>query len=265
MELTPKILFGRVMHKRFSPKANAFNYGIYYLGLPLSQINSSLENKYFKTNRWGVLSFYTKDHGHRDDKDLRDWARKILDDHGIDKTDGEIFLVTMPRVFGYVFNPVSFWYCYDRSEKLRAVICEVNNTFGETHSYICAHDDQAEIRKDDILEGRKVFHVSPFLEREGHYKFRFSLLDSKMGAWIDFYDGEGHKKLVTALSGSFENLSLQSCRRAFWKYPLVTLKSISLIHWQALKLLFKRAKYVPKPLQEDIKVTIAGTQNRKEH
>ena len=171
----------------------------------------------------------------------------------------------MPRVFGYVFNPVSFWYCFDSSEKLRAVICEVNNTFGETHSYICAHNDQAEIGKDDILEGQKVFYVSPFLEREGHYKFRFSLPNSKMGAWIDFYDDEGRKKLVTALSGNFEDLSLQSCRRAFWIYPLVTLKSISLIHWQALKLLFKRAKYVPKPLQKDMKVTTAGTQNRKEH
>ncbi len=265
MELTPKILFGRVMHKRFFPKVNAFNYGIYYLGLPLSKIDKSLENKYFKINRWGLLSFYNKDHGNRDGSDLKIWAHKILKDHGVDKADGEIVLVAMPRVFGYVFNPISLWYCYDKAQKLRAVICEVNNTFGETHSYICAHNDQSEIGKDDILEGQKVFHVSPFLEREGHYKFRFSLPKSKMGAWIDYYDESKRKKLVTALSGDFIDLSVTSCGRAFWRYPLVTIKSISLIHWQALKLLFRRATYVSKPLQKDVRVTTAKTSNRKQH
>lgn len=118
MELNPKILFGRVMHKRLFPKVNAFNYGIYYLSLPLSQISTAIENKYFKINRWGLLGFYNKDHGNRDGSNLNNWAQKILKDNGIDKADGEIILIAMPRVFGYVFNPVSFWYCFDKSKNL---------------------------------------------------------------------------------------------------------------------------------------------------
>ena len=249
MEITPQILFAQVMHKRFFPKVNAFRYGIYYLALPLSKLSREIENSYFKINRWGLLSFYNADHGKRDGKDLLIWARDVLSANGIKKADGEIILVTMPRVFGYVFNPVSFWYCYDKSKKLRAVICEVNNTFGETHSYICAHDDQKEITGGDYLTGKKLFHVSPFMEREGHYKFRFNVTPEKMGAWIDFYDGAGQKKLVTALTGHFVDLSKKSCSRAFWRYPLITIKSIFLIHWQAVKLFFKRAEYVPKPIQ----------------
>ncbi len=260
MDVTvPQIMFGKVMHKRLFERVNQFTYGIYYLALPLSSLKNPIENFYFKYNRLGLLSFFDKDHGNRDGQDLEKWARDILSTHKLDKADGEIVLVCMPRVFGYVFNPVSFWYCYGRDEKLRAVICEVNNTFGETHSYVCAHDDQAEIQKDDILSGQKIFHVSPFLEREGSYKFRFTLPDDKMGVWIDFFDAQGEKKLLTALNGKFSPLSQSVCARAFWAYPLVTIKAITLIHWQAMKLFFNRIVYVPKPVQLETKITRVKT------
>lgn len=255
MDVKPSILFGDVMHKRFFPKENAFRYSIYYLALPVSKIQKNLENKFFKLNRWGLLSFYDRDHGYRNDESIEAWAREMLTAHNIDKADGEIILVTMPRVFGYVFNPVSFWFCYDKSQILRAVICEVNNTFGETHSYICAHEDQREITQDDILIGQKMFHVSPFLEREGEYQFRFAVKEDKIGAWIDFYDGAGEKKLITSVTGKLENLNEKSSLKAFWGYPLVTIKAISLIHWQAVKLFFKKAEYVPKPIQFDDRVS----------
>jgi DUF1365 family protein len=169
----------------------------------------------------------------------------------------------MPRIFGYVFNPVSFWYCFDKSAVLRAVICEVNNTFGETHSYICAHEDQREITQDDILTGQKAFHVSPFLEREGNYKFRFALKNNKMGAWIDFFDASYKKKLLTSLNGKFEALNKTNSSKAFWRYPLVTLKAIYLIHWQAVKLFFKGTEYVPKPLQLKNKATRTETKKKQ--
>lgn len=255
MEIAPQILFGDVMHKRIFPTVNAFRYGIYYLVLPLSKLTTDIENKYFKLNRFGLLSFYNRDHGYRNNDNPETWARDILNEHGVTKADGEIILITMPRVLGYVFNPVSFWYCFDTEKILRAVICEVNNTFGETHSYICTHEDQREITQDDILTGKKVFHVSPFLERAGSYKFRFSLQEDKMGSWIDFYDAESRKKLLTSLSGHFTDLSKMAVLKAFWCYPLVTLKAILLIHWQAVKLFVKKAEYVPKPLQFKDKIT----------
>lgn len=243
----PKILFGRVMHKRLFPKVNAFNYGIYYLALPLSALNKNLNNRYFKYERFGLLSFHTKDHGNRDGGDLAIWVRGLLSTYKIDKADGEIVLITLPRVLGYVFNPVSFYYCYDKAQKLRAVICEVNNTFGETHSYVCAHDDQRAITPDDNQQALKQFHVSPFLEREGHYDFRFKITDQKMMAMIDFHDDAGNKQLITTLNGTFEPLNKTTCRTAFWRYPLVTMKAIVLIHWQALKIITKGIKYIPKP------------------
>jgi len=262
VEIKPKILFAQVMHKRLFPKVNAFRYGIYYLVLPLTKLSADLENAYFKLNRRGLLSFNNEDHGNRNSESLSEWARNILNNFGIDKADGEIILVTMPRVCGYVFNPVSFWYCLDKSQKLRAVICEVNNTFGETHSYICVHDDQREITNSDYLTGQKLFHVSPFLEREGHYKFRFSLGAEKMGAWIDFYDGEGKKKLLTALTGDFSDFTPKNCAKAFWRYPLITIKSIFLIHWQALKLFLLGTEYVPKPIQN--KERVSGVNSMKD-
>lgn len=255
MEIAPQILFGDVMHKRIFPTVNAFRYGIYYLVLPLSKLTKDIENKYFKFNRFGLLSFYNRDHGYRNNDNPEKWARDILNENGITKADGEVILITMPRVLGYVFNPVSFWYCFDKEKILRAVICEVNNTFGETHSYICALEDQREITQNDILTGKKVFHVSPFLEREGSYKFRFALQQDKMGSWINFYDAKNRKKLLTSLNGNFTDLSKTAVLKAFWGYPLVTLKAIGLIHWQAVKLFLKKAEYVPKPVQLKDKIT----------
>lgn len=255
MDIEPHILFGNVMHKRLLPKINSFRYKIYYLVLPLSKLHSGVENKFFKFNKWGLLSFYNRDHGYRNDDNPEVWARDVLKKHGVTSANGGIILVTMPRVLGYVFNPVSFWYCFDPLKKLRAVICEVNNTFGETHSYVCVHDDQGEITQDDILVGQKMFHVSPFLEREGMYQFRFSMRSDKMGAWINFYDAQDKQKLVTVLSGKFSKLDEGQVLRAFLKHPLVTLKAITLIHWQAVKLFFNRTEYVPKPPQLKNKVT----------
>lgn len=253
MGLEPSILFGNVMHKRLFPKVNSFAYGIYYLVFPLS----AAKNLPIPFNRRGFLSFYDRDHGACDGSDLESWARGILADYKITQADGEIVLVCMPRVLGYVFNPVSFWLCRDKAGALRAVLCEVHNTFGERHTYICAHTDHSAILPADILKAEKVFHVSPLLKREGHYTFRFDMSEKKFAAWIDFHDGAGRKQLVTALNGALEPMNAASLRKAFWRYPLVTFKAIVLIHWQALKLLAKGIGYIAKPLQNPEKVSAA--------
>lgn len=239
MEVTPQIYTAKVMHKRLFPKVNQFTYGIYYVALPLpaAKIPSRL------------LSFHNKDHGARDGSDVGGWARSVLKNYGFDALIENIVLITMPRVLGYVFNPVSFFMCLDGNRQLRAVICEVHNTFGEQHSYLCARADQAPLSPDEWLEADKLFHVSPFLPRNGSYKFRFALVGTQLGIWIDYYDSENKKQLITALSGKFTPLNTQSISRAFWLHPLVTLKVIVLIHWQALKLTSKGIRYILKPLQ----------------
>lgn len=255
MELAPKILFGRVMHKRLFPRANAFNYGIYYIACPLSQIKNLADGWRFNINKFGLLSFYERDHGARDGSDLNGWAKNILEKYNVKAADGEIVLITLPRVLGYVFNPVSFWLCYDKSSNIRAVICEVNNTFGETHSYLCAHHDHRPIEEDDWLEGEKLFHVSPFMTREGFYKFRFAIKSDKVRIHIDYYDGTQKKKLLTAVTADQKPFSRAALRKAFWAYPLITIKTIFLIHWQAIKLVLKKIQYVPKPVQKNEKLS----------
>ena len=269
MEITPKIYNAKVMHKRLFPKVNSFTYNVYYLVLPLSMLLGGLSlreimrkreldkfqseaDRFFqnlKYNKFGIVSFYDKDHGAKNGKNLNKWVRKILKRYELEEVTKEVFLVSMPRVLGYAFNPVSFWICLGEKRKVRAVLCEVNNTFGETHSYLCAHKDGRIIKSDEWLEAKKLFHVSPFLKREGHYKFRFDLKDESLGIWIDFYNAEGEKQLITSLTGNLQSLTKENLSKAFWQHPLVTIKTIFLIHWQALKLVSKGIKYIRKPKQ----------------
>ncbi|OJX13102.1 MAG: DUF1365 domain-containing protein [Caedibacter sp. 37-49] len=252
MVVTPQIYTAKVMHKRLFPKKNTFNYGVYYLVLPLPAISIP-----------GILtSFHAKDLGERSGADPTLWVRGILMDYGLNKKTKNIILVTMPRVLGYVFNPVSFYFCLDDNNDLRAILCEVHNTFGEQHSYLCANFDHTPITSSCWLEAEKVFHVSPFLEREGNYKFRFDLRPDKLGIWIDYYDSQQQKQLITSLIGTFTPLTSKSLRSAFWHHPLVTLKTIFLIHWQALKLILKGIRYIAKLPQLSKKITQANNLNK---
>lgn len=253
MEVVPKILLAKVMHARLHPKVNKFSYGLYYLFLPLSK----LDELPIPRNKFGFMSFYDRDHGRRDGSDLNDWIRNILSQYNVGDADGEIYLICMPRVFGYVFNPVSFWLCCDKKDNLKAVLCEVNNTFGENHSYLCINASEKPDSKKTTLKADKVFHVSPFLEREGHYQFRFDISNQVFKTWIDLYDSQDKKKLVTSLVGHYLPMTKYNCRKVFWQYPLVTFKAIGLIHWQAIKLIFKGIGYIakPKPLEYKISKT----------
>lgn len=239
MVITPQLYTARVAHKRLFPKANAFHYGIYYLVLPLPA--APIPGHF--------ASFHKEDIGRRDGSDPTPWVKAILAEYGLDHKTRHITLVTMPRVLGYVFNPVSFYFCLDDKRALRAVLCEVHNTFGEQHNYLCANPDHAPITADQWLEAEKVFHVSPFLNRHGDYKFRFDFTADSLGIWIDYYDADQQKQLVTSLTGTFMPLTSQALQRAFWRHPLVAVKAISLIHWQALKLLVRGIRFITKPEQ----------------
>ena len=256
MDVKPKILFSQVMHKRLFPHVNRFVYDIYYLCFPLSKMEDMKDGYRFGVNSRGLMSFYEKDHGARDGSSLQIWIKEIFSTYGV-KDCENIFLVTMPRVFGHVFNPVSFWLCQDSEENLRAVLCEVNNTFGETHSYLCAPDNGDIITPEMVLEGKKLFHVSPFLEREGKYRFRFVFAENKAGFWIDYYDVDGQKQLVTSLTGQLAPMTRKTRRTAFWRYSLVSLLVVLRIHWQAFRLWFSGVRYIPKPLQNEQKISSA--------
>lgn len=240
-----QILFGRVFHCRRRPVRHAFTYPVFFLRVPLSAW-ASAGRGVFSIDRPNLLSLRARDHGPRDGTPLEPWVRRHLERVGIRGADGDIVLQAFPRVLGYVFNPISVFYCYDRAGALRAVLCEVSNTFGERHNYALAHADGRPIGPRDWLRSDKVFHVSPFCDVEGHYRFRFSGDDTGQFVHIDYHDTQG-KLLVTAMDGRAEPVTGRALARALVAQPLLTLGVVARIHWQAVWLWAKRVPFFRKP------------------
>lgn len=244
----PELCIGRVFHMRTRPFEHRFTYRVFFLRVPLSRLNN-LGNCWLSKDRFNLMSFMTRDYGPRDGTSLTEWIQTLLRQEGITCANGEVVLQTFPRLLGYVFNPISVWYCFDHAGQLRAAVCEVNNTFGERHNYLVAHADQRPIRAGDWLMAQKVFHVSPFCEVKGHYRFRFEQLAGRAFAQIDYFDGatEADKLIVTTVTGVPETLTAASALRAFLGHPLMTFGVIFRIHWQATKLWLKRLPFFSKP------------------
>ena len=240
-----QIFFGGVMHARLRPKRNAFRYGVFFLRFPLSAIQE-LENILFSVNRWNIFSFHFRDHGARDGSPPEPWIRYQLARAGVSEADGEIYLQIFPRMLGYVFNPVSFWMCHDKDGALRAALCEVNNTFGEHHSYLLVHPDRRPIEAGDSLVVRKALHVSPFCEVVGDYAFQFQVDERASCIRIDYADPQG-RLLLTSVWGKAVRFGLGSLARAFFLYPWMTLGVIARIHYQAAKLWCKGVPWFSKP------------------
>ncbi|MCM0043501.1 MAG: DUF1365 domain-containing protein [Burkholderiaceae bacterium] len=252
-ERVPQISMGVVRHSRLRPASHAFSYGVFTLLLPLRALgDAGIGSRLCSRNRFNLMSFHDRDHGDGRTP-LLTWIARLLADEGIDDADGEIWLQTFPRVLGYVFNPVSFWFCHRSDGALRAVVCEVNNTFGERHCYLL--DTGGTMAWGRLLDARKVFHVSPFCAVEGSYRFRFMRATRGAGeagterivARIDYHDNQG-PLLLTSVSGVLHPLSDASAARAFLRHPMMTLGVIARIHWQALQLFVKRVPFFSKPI-----------------
>ena len=243
----PLIGFGQVMHKRLRPTANAFNYPTYFLMLPMRSLHRNGSGA-LAHNRRSALSFFDRDHGDGGDNAVT-WLDALLWREGVEDADGELWLHTYPRVLGYTFKPVSFWYCHRQDGSLRAIVVEVNNTFGERHCYLL---DEPQYGKE--LRADKVFHVSPFCTLAGGYRFRFLRSDQggvqKTVARIDDHDSPDEQAgalLQTSVSGTLEPVTAASLRRALWRYPAMTLGVMARIHWQAFKIWRKHVPFIRKP------------------
>lgn len=235
---------GQVMHERLRPVKHRFVYPVFYVRLNLARLNE-IKSCWFGFNKTRLVSFFNSDHGPKNGSDLQVWIRNLLKNEGIN-ADGEIWLQTFPRVFGFVFNPVSFWYCYDKSNELRAVLAEVNNTFGETHCYLLVAPNHQPISEQMELECKKNLHVSPFCPVRGNYRFRFR--ETKSATWVrlNYLDEKG-LLLKTVLGGKRIAMTSAQLVRAMLMQPLLTFGIIFRIHWQAFKLWMKRVPYFSKP------------------
>ena len=238
---TPLIATGVVRHARLRPVAHAFAYPTYFLMLPMRTLRHSNAPGLVR-NRLGLLSFHDRDHGDGG-ADALAWVESLLQREGITDADGEVWLQAYPRVLGYVFKPVSLWYCHRADGSLAAVLAEVNNTFGERHAYLLAGPQLAWGHE---VTAAKVFHVSPFCSVEGSYRFRFMRTGDRVVARIEHDDNTG-PLLLTSVSGRLQPLDATSVRRAFFGMPLMTLGVIARIHWQALRLWLKHVPFYRKP------------------
>jgi len=244
----PLLGFGQVRHSRLRPVRHAFAYPTFFLMLPLRSMRRHGSGA-LAHNRAGWLSFHDVDHG--DGRSAAQggalaWIEALLQREGITDADGEIWLQGYPRVLGYTFKPVSFWYCHRADGSLRAIVAEVNNTFGERHCYLLDAP-----RYGQVLHAAKVFHVSPFCRVEGEYAFRFMRTEragvARTVACVDLHDAGG-LLLQTSVSGVLEPVTRASVARALLRHPAMTLGLIARIHWQALRLWLKRVPFFAKPV-----------------
>ena len=248
---------GEVRHTRVRPARHSFVYPTYFLMLPLRSLRAS-PCAVLPRNRFGLISFHDRDHGDGGGDSLG-WLEKLLEREGVGDADGEVWLHCYPRVLGFAFKPVSFWYCHRADGSLAAVVVEVNNTFGERHCYLLTGPELGFGRE---LRAAKVFHVSPFCEVAGSYRFRFMRNDldphgatprngqpvgaARTVARIDHHDDRG-LLIQTSVSGALRPLTAARLRAAFFGMPLMTLGVIARIHWQAWKLWRKRVPFIRKP------------------
>ena len=235
---------GLVYHARHKPFFHDYTYRVFgfFVDLDaLDTIHSSL--KFFSFNSWNITSLYNKDHGNRDGGDIKQWVIDSAQKMDVDLKNHRIFMLGFPRLWGYVFNPITIFFCYDQNGELSHTLYEVKNTFGEQHSYLLPAENGKTIIQQ---EKDKNFHVTPFMHMDSRYVFRFEAPDEKLNFAIHQFDKEGN--LFTATwNGKKHPLRDRSIIKTVLTMPLMTLKVITSIHWQALRLWLKGMKYIPKP------------------
>ena len=234
---------GEVIHKRFKPRTHFFKYKVFSLYLDFDEINEINKKIYFFShNKFNLMSFYDKDHGPRDGSSLVDWVKKNLKSIGIIDKELKIKILCYPRIFGFVFNPLSVFYVYDQSKQLIAILYEVKNTFGEQHTYIFRVEEDNNLIQNNCS---KKFHVSPFIEMKCNYFFRILKPGNKISVVIDQYDSEG-KILFASQEGVRTDLNSKYLLKSYIKHPIMTFKIILAIHYEAFKLWTKGIKFIKK-------------------
>ncbi len=236
----------QVGHRRLVAPFYAFKYQVFYLLLDIDHIaQSAASARFFSHNRFNLLSFHDRDHGAETQGGLRDWAEGLMQQSGIEPDGGRIRLLVMPRLLGYAFNPISLWYCEGRDGSLRAVIAEVRNTFKEKHSYLLASAG-APIAYETALEKEKCFHVSPFFDLNGRYRFELGEPSQQLRVHIH-ETRDGVPILDASLTGQRRPLRDRVIVWQVLKMPFMTLKVVAGIHWEALKIWLRGGKFHSKP------------------
>ena len=247
------IYSGNVVHKRFKPKEHFFKYKVFSLFIDLSEIKE-IEKKisFFSYNKFNLISFFDKDHGDRNGTSLVEWVKNNLKKSGLYTREIKIKLLCYPRIFGYVFNPLSIFFVYNSKSSLIAILYEVKNTYGEQHTYVFKTNPNEKTIQNSC---EKKFYVSPFMDLSSKYYFKILDPQNKLSVVIDQRDKEG-KLLFASQDGIRSELSSKNLILSYIKHPLMTFKIISAIHFEALRLWMKGIKLIKKGKKIKNNITI---------
>jgi len=232
---------GAVVHRRYGAVAHKLRYRIAYILLDLDRLNeANAASSLLTIERPGLLSFRAKDHGDGASRNLASWVRAHLAAQGVKDEASRIELLTLPRMFGYVFNPISVYFIYGRNGALHHTLYQVTNTFSDRHFYLCPADPTAPVINQT---SEKRLYVSPFFDVEGSYQFKVQLPGETVALTIRYNLENGDKRLTASLTGIRKPVTTWRSASLLAKFPFMTLGVVAGIHWQALKLWLKGAKY----------------------
>ena len=242
------LYFGEVMHVRLKPIGHRFSYRVMSLLIDLDRLDAAdRQSRLFGVNRAALYSFHEKDHGERDGSSLRIYAQRRAAECGVDLTGGRVLLLCYPRLLGFTFNPLSAYFCYRADGELALMIYEVRNTFGDIHAYVLAVQP-GELSESGLRQTQdKLFYVSPFIDMPMRYHFRVSPPAADVKLRILETDSAG-PLLAATFHGRRRELSAAQLLGSFFALPLVTLKIVAAIHWEALRLWIKGARLVPRSI-----------------
>ena len=251
------ILKGHTVHQRSIPFVHRFRYGLALIDIDIDRLDeASKQSVCFSVDRTNLFSFNRKDHGARQDSPLRPWADQQFQDAGVQLEGGAIRLVTFPRHAFYKFAPISLWLGHGPDGALRGILYEVNNTFGETHTYVAATPETGRHQHGTD----KAFHVSPFFDVSGKYEFTLKRSEDQLSLVVATKTPSGQSHVATISAKTSPATSAAFVGVALTK-PFSTLGVTLAIHWQALKLWLKGAKYHSKPKQSPVRTTIATSRS----
>lgn len=238
---------GAVSHRRLKPVSHRFAYRIFSMLIDIDELPAlDRASRWFAHNRFALISFHDQDHGPKDGMPLKPWIEARLADGGYDFALGQVKLLCFPRLFGFVFNPLSVWYCHDTGGRLRAILYEVRNTFGEWRGYLLPVDEDR--REDEAIRQAcdKTFYVSPLMEMDCRY--HFTLMEPAETLSIGICETRaGERTLLAAQTGKARPFTDENLVKIFLSHPLMFFKVIAAIHWEAIRTLIKGAPFRTNP------------------